>query len=347
MRKLDQFAWDIEIWAHTLDCISFAPNPDESMSIPFVDLLNRNTRSYFTPQEEAILWRELALTLGTDNAKIGQNLMFDASWMLHFHNIQVRGPICDTMLAHHIMYPDFPKGLDFLCSIYTDGAYYKEDRKMWKQLKRDQPTWWRYSARDSADTYEVWNAIQPELADGYQQTYDMTLAMFYPLLYTIEKGVHVNREALEATKTAMKAKLVLLHEKLEEASEWNFNPRSPKQCQEYFYITKGIKPYVNRKTYKPCCDDKALQRLATTHQLREASIVQDIRKLDKLIGTYLQVDLDEDLILRSNYNPRGTVTGRLSSSQTLWGSGLNMQNLHSEFKGFIVAPTLEELENYG
>jgi hypothetical protein len=78
-----------------------------------------------------------------------------------------------------------------------------------------------------------------------------------------------------------------------------------------------------------------MQRLATTHRLKEASLVQEIRRLNKLLGTYVDVTLDEDSILRCFYDPRGTWGGRLSSSKTLWGTGLNMQNLHPAFKYFI------------
>ncbi len=342
IEQLDEYAWDIEIWNNQISCISFAPNPEEAMSIALINM-HKPGRNYFTPQEEAEIWRGLARTLGTDSFKIGQNLMFDASWMYHFHHIITRGEIGDTMLAHHIMYPDFPKGLDFLCSIYTDGEYYKEDRKLWKKLKVDQERFWRYNARDSTDTYQVWNALQDELDKGYRSTYRMTLDLFYPLLYTIEKGVHVDKETLSETRVRLQAKQRELKEELTRVAEWDFNPQSPKQCQEYFYVTKNIKPYVSRSTGKVTCDEKAMEKLATTHQLREASLVQQIRKVGKLLGTYLDVDLDKDSILRSFYNPRGTVSGRLSSSKTLWGSGLNMQNLHHEFKGFIIAPKEEDL----
>lgn len=342
LEQVDQYAWDIEIWNNQISCISFAPNPDEAISIPLIDMHKPN-RSFFTTQEEAYVWKALAKTLGADNFKMGQNLMFDASWMYHFHHIIMRGDIGDTMLAHHIMYPDFPKGLDFLCSIYTDGAYYKEDRKLWKKFGGDQERFWRYNARDSTDTFEVWNALQKELEE-YRETYDMTLDLFYPLVYTIEKGAKVDKERLAETKVRMQVRRRELEEELRECSEVEFNPDSPKQCREYFYETKGIKPYINRSTGKISCDDKALQRLATTHKLQEAAVVQKIRKIGKLLGTYLQVGLDDDSVLRSFYNPRGTVTGRLSSSQTLWGTGLNMQNLHTQFKGFIVAPTLEDLK---
>jgi len=334
LQTQEQFAWDIEVWNNQVSCVSFAHSPTEAISIPFVDM-DRQNRSYFTPSEEIKVWQAIDRLLSNPNiTKIGQNLMFDASWLFHFHHILMQGPVKDTMLAHHIMYPDFPKGLDFLCSIYTDMPYYKEDRKLWKNWKGQQIKFWEYNARDSVCTFEVWNAIEEELKD-YQQTYDMTLDLFYPLIFLIEQGMHVDKQALADTKVEITAKIHSLMAQLHEVSEWEFNPASPKQCLEYFYVTKGIKPYVSRTTGKPSCDDKAMQRLATTHRLKEASLVQEIRRLNKLLGTYVDVTLDEDSILRCFYDPRGTWGGRLSSSKTLWGTGLNMQNLHPAFKYFI------------
>lgn len=336
MCEVDQYAWDIEIWNNQISCLSFAPSQWECMSIPLVDA-HQPGKQYFKPSEEVEVWRWINKALYTENTKIGQNLMFDASWMFHFHNCLMRGEVKDTMIAHHIMYPDFPKGLDFLSSIYTDEPYYKEDRKLWKTLGVDQPRFWLYNAKDSAITYAVWDALEEEVKRDYQETYDMTLRLFYPLLYMIERGVTIDKERLATTRVRIQEEIRKKRIELSSVAEWDFNPASPKQCQEYFYITKGIKPYTNRSTGKISCDDKALQRLATTHQLREASLVQEIRYFEKLHGTYLAVEFDPDGRLRCFWNSRGTSTGRLSSSKTLWGSGLNFQNLHPVFQEFIVA----------
>src|SRR3990172_7827166 len=83
-----------------------------------------------------------------------------------------------------------------------------------------------------------------------------------------------------------------------------FNPLSPKQCIAYFYGTKGLKPYINRKTSKPTCDDTALSRIFRRTGMKEAKLIQEIRVLDKLLGTYMELELDEDKRLRCFYNVR-------------------------------------------
>ena len=59
----------------------------------------------------------------------------------------------------------------------------------------------------------------------------------------------------------------------------------------------------------------------------------------KLKGTYLEIVFDKDDRMRCTYNPRGTKFGRISSSKTIFETGMNMQNLPEEFAGFRVSDT--------
>jgi hypothetical protein len=44
----------------------------------------------------------------------------------------------DTMLLHHAMYPELPKSLGFLGSIYTNESAWKLMRQDSEELKRDE-----------------------------------------------------------------------------------------------------------------------------------------------------------------------------------------------------------------
>lgn len=48
------------------------------------------------------------------------------------------------------------------------------------------------------------------------------------------------------------------------------------------------------------------------------------------------MEFDDDGRMRGSYNPRGTKFGRLSSSKTIFGTGMNFQNLPQAFKKFLV-----------
>lgn len=195
-----------------------------------------------------------------------------------------------------------------------------------------------YSALDAACTLEIRNAFWPELSHGFEPAYKMTLALFPVLIFMQTRGVRVDHDLLAETKADIIRTQAERQAELNELCGRELNVNSSKDCQVYFYIEKGIPPYRNGDSITT--DDLAMQRIArgtAKHPgLREAKLVQEIRGLSKLYGTYLNMEFDEDKRMRCSYNPRGTKFGRLSSSQTVFGTGTNMQNLPQEFKKFIV-----------
>ena len=334
IKDVTRVAVDIEVTNHQVSCLAFATGSKWAICIPFSD----GHQSRWLESEEEQIWSLIAEIMGhPDIEKIGQNIIFDIGFLLQRNGIITRGKISDTMIAHHIIWPDFPKGLDFLCSMHTREPYYKDDGKIWKNPWKDIESFWVYNAKDAATTFEIWEALQGELDKGYRQCYEDTIALFPCLLYMMQRGVRVDMEKLEETKKDVASRILDRENRLRDVSEREFNPTSPKQCQEYFYVTKGIKPYVSRQTGRPTTDDKAMSRIYRRHRLPEAKLVQEIRALRKLSGTYLEADIDKDSRVRCSYNPRGATTGRLSSSKTIFGTGMNLQNLHPEFKGFLVS----------
>ena len=338
MGHSDRVAFDIEVYNHQVSCISFANHPYLAMSIPF-------TGDYWPDFREAIIWQRIADVLGDPNIeKVGQYVTFDISFLLLQNRIRTRGPIFDPYVAHRIMYPQFPASLEFLCSIYTDEPYYKDDRKMWTRPDADQERFWRYNCKDSATTLEIWNALEPDLMadESALATYIATFQNLDPALYMMTKGTRIDIARLKEEKEKARTELEEKREQLNEMTKVGLNAQSPKQCTQYFYGLKGIKPYLNRKTGNPTCDDKALARIIRRYNLPEARLVQQIRGLAKLLSTYLDFQYDADERLRCFYNIRGTTSGRLSSSKTVRGTGMNMQNIHPSFKQFIVPDPPEE-----
>lgn len=196
-----------------------------------------------------------------------------------------------------------------------------------------------YNAYDAAVTREIWEPIQHSMdTGGYRQAYSMTMRLLDPLTYMMTRGIRVDMKALEATRRVVDQRIDAAQLELNELCGRPLNPNSPKDCQGYFYIEKGIKPYLNKG--RITTDDKAMQRIArgtaARPGLREARLVQEIRGLRKLRGTYLDIQFDADGRLRCAYNPRGTKFGRLSSSKTIFGTGMNMQNLPEQFQRFLV-----------
>lgn len=199
-----------------------------------------------------------------------------------------------------------------------------------------------YNCLDTTCTFQIRDAFWSDfVATGNEFAYNNTIGIYDPLIYMMTRGIKVDFEALEQTRRQVVIDRNKYQEELNELCGFELNVNSPKACQQYFYITKGIKPYINHKTGNVTTDDMAMQRIARgiagRPGLREASLVQNIRGLQKLLGTYLEIEFDSDGRMRCSYNPRGAKTGRLSSSKTIYGTGTNQQNLPPEFKQFLIA----------
>jgi len=334
-----RLATDIEVINHNVSLFSLSYRSDEALSVPF---LNPKGEEYWDLDDEVAIWKRYAQVMGNPKVmKINQNIVgFDSVFLLSQCNVFTDGPLGDPMIAQSIMYPDFKMGLDFIASVHTKEPYWKDEGKIWKaNHKIDWDTFQRYCAKDSCVALEAWDVLAAEMTEGdYWPTYNMTIALAKPLAYMAIRGLKVDRDGLARTKITLEQEIAVKEKELEDVAEYSFNPASPQQCAKYFYEHCGHKPYIN--VYGGIStDDKALTRLARKGERgsREAKICQEIRGLKKLKGTYIEVELDTDDRLRCSWNPRGTVFGRLSSSKTLMGTGMNLQNLHPKFKGFIVA----------
>jgi uracil-DNA glycosylase len=332
-----QVGFDIEVVNQEVSCFCLAPSNTEAMVIPLGHRPNGYTQNIWTEVEELEIFRLLNELLNSPTVTIvGQNIQFDTSFLTKKYGIITRAKTADTMIGHHITYYDFPKGLDFICSIYADEPYYKDEGKIWKNPNVKDDEFWMYCGKDGCVTMEAWPKIEKEMqAKGTRATYDFTMELIEVLLYMQMRGIKADRTRLAETKELVGEKIAGLQAELDLKSG-GLNPNSPKQCQEYFYIKLGYKPYISRKTGNITTDDKAMTKLERKG-CREATLVKEIRGLKKLEGTYLDIEFDADGRLRCSYNAAGTTTGRLSSSQTIFGTGANFQNIPPEFKTFLVA----------
>jgi len=127
LKSIEKYACDIEVAYITLSAdprgqvtrISYAWTEEDVISIPMAD-------GGWTLEEETQLWHSTAELLEMKGpTKIFQNGIFDCQVLFFIHGILVAPRIEDTMVAHHIVYPDFRKNLAFLASLYTDQPYWK------------------------------------------------------------------------------------------------------------------------------------------------------------------------------------------------------------------------------
>jgi uracil-DNA glycosylase family 4 len=322
---------DIEVLNEEISCLCIGSADYGTLCIPLID----ERGDIFSPEQEIEIWDSLARLLEDPAVqKLGQNITFDATFI--FRKLGIRTfPVLDTMVAQGISYPELPKGLDFLTSVYANEPYYKDDGKKWFKLGGSFSDLWLYNAKDGAVLPEIHTAQIRELTRQKNLlAYQNQLRLIEPLVYLQERGILCDRDGLAEASKLAETQISELTEQLHSICGFPLNPSSPKQLAEYFYGTKKFKPYLDRKTGNVTTNRDALKRLARKGSL-EASLLLKLRKLGKLKGTYLDISLDPDSRLRCSFNPVGTSSGRLSSSKTIFGTGGNLQNLPSEFKRFL------------
>lgn len=126
--KQEVVAFDIEVLNFELSCISFASNTETAVSIPLAGA--------WSERDESLIWLGIQQVLGNEKSiKVGQNLIFDIHFLLTKCGIVVRGPIHDTMIAHSVLYPELPKGLAFLASVYCGTQEYWKDLVKFENIK--------------------------------------------------------------------------------------------------------------------------------------------------------------------------------------------------------------------
>ena len=128
---------DIETLNGQIRCIGFAWTRSDALVVPFINSLS-GAHYWFDEATELRAWNCVRRLLESPIPKVFQNGLFDLQYLTRA-GINVRNCQHDTMLLHHVLYPELPKGLGFLGSIYTNQPdAWKLMRKHGEELKRDE-----------------------------------------------------------------------------------------------------------------------------------------------------------------------------------------------------------------
>jgi len=329
--KHKRFATDIEVIGGETACIGLAYCATEAMCINFRD----NDKNRFNVIEEFQILKAFAdLCDDETTTVIAQNGNFDSYFMGYKDHL--RFPInFDTLLAHHTLYPRLPHNLGFLTSQYTNHPYYKDESDTYKE-DGNIDTFWQYNCKDCAITFIAAVELERELKE--QNLYDFFInhVMFiHPnLTEATVTGVRVDIEKKSQLQTELRQDLEMHRENFINSvhtatgdNTYQINPSSPKQLAKLFFDDFQCKA-TSRSTAAPIREN----------WLKDPRINDEIKTVINTLGRYLEehkffstyanVKLDEDNRFRSEWKQFGTTQapGRLSSAQTLWGSGGNSQN---------------------
>lgn len=171
-------SYDIETVSDCIRCVGFATkNPQlNAIVIPFMKFPSSSMikgtivsvgqdgsmSSYWNTNDEVLVLDMLSNFLTDRFVRfVGQNsVSFDAPFIRRHFDISVANQYMDTMDAWHVLYSEFNKGLDFLCSVLTDYKNYWADKDT-----SDDISEWTYNGMDCIVTYECAIKIEKELAE--------------------------------------------------------------------------------------------------------------------------------------------------------------------------------------
>lgn len=311
--------FDIETYCGIPTCISLCFDGNESVTVPFLD-------SRISLDARVLMLDQVAKVLASPIPKVNQNIKFDWKKCERFL-LKVNNIVGDTTLAASCLFPEYPKNLGFLTSLYTDMPYFKDEGKQYDPTVHNRDRLYLYCAKDSLATHKIYSQQLEEMViQGVKPVYDNIMKVF-PLYKTMEdNGIRID----ETRRLELRAKYVSLYNiqlfKFKTlANREDINPASPTQLRNFIYDELGYKPVrgVKRtKKGKPGTDEESLELLMwmgksnTTldgNEILRTAIA--LRKIHKVLE-YIDTDLHLDNILRCEYNLGGTVNGRTSAGKT-------------------------------
>lgn len=346
-------SFDIETVGDLIRCLGIGISSSEALCIPFMSSPYRSRPGGQATLPELISFDSGSETVSTSRVsshwpeeqeyeillelnrifqdqtieKVAQNFPFDATRLEKQFGLICRGLRLDTMLGFHCCYCELPKGLDFLCSIYTEVPYYS-DYNVASDLEV-----WKYNCYDATVTWEIVAPIEKDMAahnvkEFYQNHIQPAMLA---LTRAGSRGIRVNRKV----KDDFRAKLLLeieyehkkkgwknqgtLTQKLRELTQMpELNPNSPKQLCELFYDKLKMSVQLDHKTKKPTTGEKArekLRRLCPQHKLL-FDLMDEWSEKETLVTSFLSRELDSQDKMRTLFS-LSTVTGRIASGKPL------------------------------
>ena len=341
-------AVDIELTGGQLACVGLANDLHKASCINFRTQLE----NLYTLEEETeilLALQDLYESLSASDNLIAQNANFDSGYSGLKDGINM--PVnWDTMVMHHTLYPTLPHNLGFLTSQYTTIPYYKDEYETFKETG-DVETFWQYNGKDCCATLGAWYRMIKELKD--QGLYNFYVR--HPkreLMHLIRMqidGIRTDHDEREKVARQLEAEVHEARDRFwylvnlalppnEGENAYRPNPDSWQQLQRLFYNHLKLKD--PSKSTDEDTRNKLIADPRTSVEAKEILVaVNKYKTLAKFAGTYVDLRLDEDGRFRCVWKQEGvrSAPGRLSSSQTLWGTGMNGQNQPPAAKKFFIA----------
>jgi DNA polymerase-1 len=329
LNKHEEISFDTETTAidandANLVGLSFSVRPHQGWYIPVPCDDKAETKN--------ILSRFADLFSDQNKTWIGHNIKYDLL-ILKWYDVEIKGKMFDTMLAHYLIEPDGKSNMDWLSAKYLNYEPIHIEELLGKKGKNqlcmneiDVAKVKDYAAEDADVTYQFKNIFVPKLKqlEVEKVFYEVENPLVQVLTDMEFEGVKVDVEFLNEYSRVLEIEARVHEEKVYEAAGVRFNLGSPKQLGEVLFEKLKLDPKAKKtKTGQYATDEFVLRKLAVLHPV--ADDILAYREYTKLRSTY--VDALPLLInkktgrVHTTYGQAAVVTGRLNSNNP------NLQNI--------------------
>ncbi|GAB1856636.1 DNA polymerase I [Flavobacteriaceae bacterium MHTCC 0001] len=264
--------------------------------------------------------------------KIGQNLKYDIK-VLAKYNIEVKGKLFDTMLAHYLINPDMRHNMDVLAETYLNyspisietliGKKGKNQLSM-REVPLEKQT--EYAVEDADITFQLKEHFKNELGEANTQTLfdDIEVPLLRVLADMELEGINLDKAFLNTLSEELEKDISALEATIYEVAGETFNIASPKQLGVVLFEKLKLvdKPKKTKSGQYSTAED-VLSYLAKDHEIIQN--ILDFRGLSKLKSTYVDALPNQVLEatgrVHTDYMQTVAATGRLSSNNP------NLQNI--------------------
>jgi DNA polymerase I len=265
--------------------------------------------------------------------KIGQNIKYDLK-ILARYDVQIKGKLFDTMIAHYLINPDMRHNMDVLSETYLKyspksiedliGKKGKNQKSM-RDVTLEEIK--EYATEDADITFQLKQNFSPILDKAEtKKLFDEIEIPLIPVLATMEmEGINLDVPFLKSMSVEMAIESNALEQKIYETAGEKFNLASPKQLGDVLFdkMKIGGAKQKKTKTGQYATGEEVLSYLANEHQI--VKDILDWRQMVKLQSTYIdalpnQVDKKTGRV-HTDYMQTVAATGRLSSNNP------NLQNI--------------------
>ena len=318
--RTSQAPWyiDIETRGDTIMCfgLSSMARSNTAICIP----IQTTTGPYWSVTDEAAIWQALSLSMRDNKYLRNQNIVYDLDYLMDY-GCEPSGVDFDPMIGMNVLWPEFPKGLDFTTSVFTRYPYYKDEGKTWGK-KIPDPQVWTYNCKDMVTTPETSEAIIKELKERKLYTLcQQRSTAFIPIVMEMQRNrLRLDRAWHSKLAGILADERIKKHQELTATIGRDINVKSSQQIQTLLYDELRLPVKRKRGTGQPTVDEYSLKELKAETNNPILTLILEERHLRTKESNYINVTFDTDpdgtLYLGYMGNIGGTKTGRWSFSKS-------------------------------